>query len=88
MIKMYKTSSWSNKITEKEFIEVSDKSVFWINERTGKKERELITSYYHTWHKSKEDAVKWLKNKYELQIKRAESIISEARKDILELDSI
>ena len=88
MIKMYQTSIGSNKIREKEFIEVSDKSVFWISERTGKKERELITSNYNNWHKSKEDAVKWLKNKYELQIERAESVISEARKNILELDSI
>ena len=88
MIKMYQTSRWSNNIKEKEFVEVSDKSVFYINERTGKKERELISTNYHTWHKSKEEAIEWLKNKYELQIKRAESVISEARKNILELDSI
>ena len=82
---MYRTSSWKNEIVEKEFIEVSDKSVFWINERTGKKDRELITTNYHIWHKSKEDAVNWLKNKWERQISNAERQISEAKSFLAEL---
>jgi len=82
---MYRTSSWKNEIVEKEFIEVSDKSVFWINERTGKKDRELITTNYHIWHKSKEEAVNWLKNKWERQIANAERQISEAKSLLSEL---
>lgn len=85
MVKMYRTSSWTNEIVEKEFIEVSDKSVFWINERTGKKDRELITTNYHIWHKSKEDAVNWLKNKWERKISNAERQISEAKSLLAEL---
>ena len=82
---MYRTLSWKNEIVEKEFIEVSDKSVFWINKKTGKKDRELIATNYHIWHKSKEDAVNWLKNKWERQISNAERQISEAKILLAEL---
>ena len=88
MVKMYRTSNWGNEIIEKELIEVSDKSVFWINERTGKKDRELISTNYHIWHKSKEEAIEWLKNKWERQIKTAESSISNSRQMLSELGSL
>jgi predicted DNA binding CopG/RHH family protein len=84
MIKMYKTSSYDNRIEEKEFIEVSKSSVFWLDEK-GKKQRESIENHYHFWHKSKEEAVLYLKEKWENQIKIAESEIERLKKKLAEL---
>lgn len=83
MIKMYRTL-YENRIDEKEFIEVSEKFVFWLDEK-GKKQRESIKSNYHAWHKSKEEAVLYLKNKWENEIKIAESEIERLKKKLSEL---
>lgn len=87
MVKMYRTTDYKNEIIEKEFIEVSDKSVYWINERTGKKARELISTNYYIWHKSKEEAVLWLKNRLEKKIEIAEDNIKRARQALSELET-
>ncbi len=84
-MKMYRTTTWKgNEILEKDFINVSHRSVFWIDD-DGKKKREPISTYYHIWHASKEDAINWLKNKWNKQIADALKILEDAKNKLSEL---
>jgi hypothetical protein len=85
MIKMYLTVNYSDEMTERVFVKVSDKSVFWINEKTGKQERALILSNYHRWHKSKQDAINYLKERMERQMKYGRELIKDAETRLLKI---
>lgn len=83
---MYQTNKWSNNITEKEIIKSTDKTVTYL---LGNREyRENIISNYHRWHKTKDDAINCLKEKYLSRINWAEKEITEAKKNLELLTSI
>jgi len=68
---MYKTGNYDNTIQEVTVSKVTDKSVFWIDQR-GNEVRELRWTNYYVWHETKELAIAHLKLKWQRQVEAAE----------------
>ncbi len=69
-MKMFKTMKWGNEIHEKELIKKSMLSVFYEDQFSQKIVNERISTDHHNWHETKEDAIKFLKNKAIEKIER------------------
>lgn len=85
-MKMYKTVKWSNEITESEILRTTDKFVYRKTERG--EDRQVITSSYHAWHKSKEEAIEHLQNRYLSIIEYAKKSIADAERNLAEVDQL
>lgn len=65
---------------EFEVVKSTDKTVIYM--RGERQDREAIVSSYHHWHKTKEEAISHLKDRYLSKIEYAEKEISEAKKNL------
>lgn len=80
---MYRVRTWGDsEIKEVEAIKISDKTVWFINGYTNKEDRELRDTQYHKYFETKDEAVLWLKNKWEDIINSSEKKISNAKENL------
>ncbi len=77
---MYMTTNWSFKIEEKEVDKVSDKFVFYA--RT----RERISNSWHKWHKTKEEAIEYMRKNCIREIEEVENDLSNAKEQLEEFE--
>ena len=73
-MKMYRTTSYSTIIEEREITKVTDKSVFYLVP-SGREDRELISSGCVNWFNTRIEAVDFLKNRISKAIESHEAII-------------
>ena len=75
---MYRTTECSTEIVKKECTKVTDKTLFYIG-ATGRECRELITTNYGKWHKTKEDAINQIQDKAKRNLESAKWRLSKAK---------
>lgn len=65
---------------EFEVVKSTDKTVTYM--RGDRQDRESLVSSYHHWHKTKDEAINHLKERYLSKIEYAEKEILEAKKNL------
>ena len=75
---MYGTTDSSVEITEKEFIRMTDKSLFYTTSN-GRERKELIDTSYCKWYKTKEEAIARIQYQAKRNLESAEFRISKAK---------
>jgi len=68
-MKVFKTSSWGERIVEREIIEMTDKSIFYLN-NNGNKKRDAIHAKYSSHFKTRDEALSFLRKQHEDKIER------------------
>lgn len=81
-MKAFKTSSYGIRIEEKEILEFGEKSVFYLS-HNGKRQSQLISTHYESWHKTKQEAIDYITNRVKNEIERLEYNLTQ-KKQLLE----